>query len=189
MNRRLQQKVTTQLISTALMFQTDNIILGSARTRFVMGILCCVASRINPSNSNLQWLNCHGLEVVKLAEAYQNIPQIECLNIFELDDARFSALLLKYPTEVGEFLKFILKVKAALQEWSNKLQLKQLTPSDLRNMQALKEAVLKKICFHLPSISVSVDDISRVTQDYNSLLKRLTCLLVRKVPGSPELGE
>ena len=168
------------------MFHTD--ILDSARTRFVMGILRCVASRINPSSSNLQWLKCHGLEVVKLAEAYQNIPQVECLKIFELDDSSFSALLKKYPTEVGEFLNFILKVKAALHKWSEKLQHKHLTPSDLSSMQALKQ-VFQKICSHLPSVSVSVEDIIRVTQDYNLLKKRLTCLLVREVPESSELGQ
>ena len=168
------------------MFLTN--ILDSARTRFVMGILRCVASRINPSSSNLRWLKCHGLEVVKLAEAYQNISQIECLKIFELDDASFSALLQKHPTEVGQFLNFILKIKAALNKWSEKLQRKQLTPSDLRSMQALKP-VFKQICSHLPSISVSVEDISRVTQDYILLQKRLMCLLVREVPGSSELGQ
>ena len=153
-----------------------------------MGILCHVASRINPSSSSLRWLECHGSEVVKLAEAYQNIPQIECLNIFELDDASFSALLQKYPTEVGKFLKFLLNVKAALQEWSEKLQHKQLTPADLNIMQTLKQ-VFGQICSHLPSVSVSVEDISRVTQDYNSLQKRLLYLLVREVPESSELGQ
>ena len=187
MNGNLQQKVTTQLISNALMFHTD--ILGSARTRFVMGILRCVASRINPSSNDLRWLKCHGLEVVKLAEAYQKISQIEGLKIFELENTRFSALIKKYPTEVGEFLKFILKVKAALQEWSEKLQRKQLTPSDLSSMQNLQHAVFEKLCSHFASIIVSVEDISRVTQDYESLLKRLTCLLVREVPGRPKLGQ
>ena len=168
------------------MFLTN--ILDSARTRFVMGILRCVASRIDPSSSNLQWLKSHGLEVVKLAEAYQNISQIECLKIFELDDASFSALLQKYPTEVGEFLNFILKVKAALHKWSEKLRCKQLTPSNLKSMQAL-EPFFEQICTHLPSVCISAEDIIRVTQDYNSLQKRLMCLLVREVPGSSELGQ
>ena len=154
-----------------------------------MGILCCVASHINPTSSNLQWLKCHGLEVIKLTEAYQNISQIECLKIFELDDASFFELVQKYPTEVGEFLKFMLKVTASLHKWSEKLQRKQLTPSDLNSMQALKQ-VFEQICSHLPSsVSVLVEDISRVTQDYNILQTRLTCLLVREVPGSPELGQ
>ena len=153
-----------------------------------MGILCHVSSRVNPSSTNLSWLKSHELEVVKLAEAYQNISQIECLNIFQLDDASFSALLQKYPTEVGKFLKFILNVKAALHKWSEKLQHKQLTPSDLNRMQALKQ-FFEQICTHLPSVSVSVEDVSRVTQVYNSLQKRLMHLLVREVPESSELGQ
>ena len=152
-----------------------------------MGILCHVASRINPTSSNLQWLECHGLEVVKLAEAYRSIEYLKC---FELDDgiASFSVLLQKYPAGVEELLKFILKVTAALKEWSDKLQRKQLTPSDLSSMQALKR-VFEQICLHLPSNSVSVKDIDRITKGYNSLLKRLMCLLVKEVPRNPELGQ
>ena len=163
--------------------------VGSARVRFAFAILHCIASHIHPSVSSLEWLSKHGCEVVKLAESYRAISEIEaCRFVCKIDEDTSDLLAGRYPEELCKFLCFIRALKNALETWSKKLHSKQMTFMDIIHMFELV-GVFEKLASALlmPQDLIKNEAVISVREEYNKVEHRLSDLLLKSVHGHPEL--
>ena len=163
--------------------------MGSTKVRFAFQILHCIASRIDPSLSSLKWLSVHSHEVVKLAEAYKAISEMKGFAfITTTDEDTLDLLSGRYSQELLDFLKFIRKLKFALRTWTNKLRDKQMRLFDIAYMFE-SVSVFQKLTSVLGMALVSVkdEDVISVRESYNTVVHRLSDLLLKSVDGHPEL--
>ena len=163
--------------------------VGSARVRFAFAILHCIASHIDPSTSSLKWLSDNSCVVVKLAEAYRAISEIEgCKFICTTDEDTSDLLSGRYSQELCKFLDFIRALKNALKTWSKKLLSKEMMLIDIINMFELV-GVFQKLAraFLMPQDLVKSKVVISVREEYNKVGRRLSDLLVKSVHEHPEL--
>ena len=155
------------------------------RVRFAMGILHWVSFRIHPSREDLEWAELYGKEAVELAHVHQETSMFECFGTIEFANASINSM---YCKEVKQFLKFIGTLKGVLQAWSDKLENKHLTPSHLMKMHSCKQIFDQLYSYlKLGNLKITIEDIDEAMEEYDILEQEMIELLVKRIPGYPEL--
>ena len=157
------------------------------RVRFAMGILHWVFLHIHPSSEDLEWAELYGKEAVELAHVHQETSMFECFGTIEFANASITSI---YSKEVKQFLKFIRTLRGALKAWSDKLENKHLTPSHLMKMHSCKNIFDQLYSYlKLSNLKITIEDIDGAMEKYRVLEQEMIEVLVKRIPGYPELRE
>ena len=178
----------TNALSTLYEANTTCILKENCvRVRFAMGILHWVSVRIHLSSEYLEWVELYGKEAVELAHVHQETSMFECFGTIEFANASINSM---YCKEVKQFLKFIRTLKDVLQAWSDKLKNKHITPSHLMKMHSCKQIFDQLYSYlKLSNLKITIEDIDGAMEEYYILEQEMIELLVKRIPGYPELRE
>ena len=163
--------------------------LKSARVWFAVGILHYLSTHIEPSDSDLDWLSAHGQMAKKLAQAYQDMSKMACFKYYaSLSDDDLRLYDCHCPQEVLSFFGFILKMKVALKAWNNRFLEKRLTSLNIMGLLNLVRD-FNDLSSRL-QIKVAIRDgqLQIAEKEFKAISDHLKDLLVRSVPGHPELN-
>lgn len=169
--------------------QQSGMTLKSPRVWFAVGILHYLSTHIEPSDSNLDWLSAHGQMVKKLAQAYQDMSKMACFKYYaSLSDDDLRLYGCHCPQEVLSFFGFILRMKVTLKAWNNRFLEKRLTSFNITDLLNLVRDFNDLSSRLQIEVAIRDEQLESAEKEFRTISEHLKDLLVRSVPGHPELN-